>query len=95
MNAFLYIMGKLWWLITKALSESGEISFGRTISAVITLYFLAQDAWFFHRTGHLVDNATLLTQLSVMTAFYVSSKGLGALPGNGKPDAAAKASAGQ
>jgi len=71
------IISKLWWLITMALSESGEISFGRSISALITLYFLAQDAWLFHRTGHLVDNATLLTQLSVMTAFYASSKGLG------------------
>jgi hypothetical protein len=72
-----FLAGKVWWLITTALSESGEISFGRTISAVITLYFLGQDAWFFHRTGHLIDNATLLTQLSVMTAFYASSKGLG------------------
>jgi len=81
---FNFLAGKIWWLITKALSESGEISFGRTISAVITLYFLGQDAWFFHRTGHLIDNATLLTQLSVMTAFYVGSKGLGALPGNNK-----------
>lgn len=81
----IYALGKLWWLITKALSDSGEISFSRTISACITIYFLAQDAWLFHRIGHLVDNATLLTQLSVMTAFYLGSKGLGALPGNQPP----------
>lgn len=57
-------------------SASDSVSFGRVISFLNTLYFLSTDAWFYHRTGHLVDNATLLTQLSVMTAFYVSSKGL-------------------
>lgn len=78
-EALKLVLSKLWWLITTALSESGDISFGRSISLVIVVYFLGQDAWVFHRTGHLVDNATLLTQLSVMTAFYASSKGLGIL----------------
>lgn len=69
---------KLWWLATMCLSESGQISFGRTMSGVISLYYLVQDAWFFHRAGHLIDNTTLLTQLSVMTAFYGVNKVTGA-----------------
>jgi len=50
------------------------VSFARLISLVLVLYFLATDAWFFHRKGVLVDNTTMMTQLGVMTAFYASNK---------------------
>lgn len=71
---FYRITAWLKWFIDNCLSDSGAISFGRTMSGIITLYFLGQDAWFFHRIGHLVDNSTLLTQLGLMTAFYGVNK---------------------
>jgi hypothetical protein len=65
---------KLLSALRSCLSETGDISFARTVSGVLVLYFLTTDAWFFHRKGVLVDNATLLAQLAVMTAFYGSNK---------------------
>jgi len=67
----------LWikWLLEQALGANAAISFGRAVSLLIVLYFLVMDAlFFFHNGHHFVDNATLLTQLSVMTAFYVTNK---------------------
>lgn len=79
------VLRKLWWLITTMLSESGDISAARSFTAYLILYFSAQDAWFFHRNGHLVDNATLLTQLSVMTAFYITNKTVTAFTSKSDP----------
>jgi hypothetical protein len=68
------LYAKALWFIRNCLGDVGDISFGRTASASWSFYFMAQDAWFFHRLGHLVDNATLLTQLTVMTTFYGTNK---------------------
>jgi hypothetical protein len=68
------LFAKAVWFIKNCLGDIGDISFGRTASAFWSLYFMTQDAWFFHRSGHLVDNATLLTQLSVITTFYGTNK---------------------
>ncbi|HEV7522989.1 MAG TPA: hypothetical protein VGP89_17945 [Candidatus Angelobacter sp.] len=62
------------WFVRAMFSESGEVSSARCFTAFLILYFSTQDAWYFHRVGHLIDNATLLTQLTVMTAFYVTNK---------------------
>lgn len=65
---------KLWHVIEKYLSEDGSASFGRAASAFWILYFAVQDAWFYHRTGHLIDYTDLLTQASVMSMFYGVNK---------------------
>jgi len=51
--------------------NSGDISFGRCLSAFWAAYFAVQDYHFFLTNGHhLVDNATLLTHLGVITTSY-------------------------
>lgn len=62
------------WFVTMCLSDQGVISFGRTLSAFWTLYFAFQDYHFFLISRHLVDNATLLTQLTVITTSYAITK---------------------
>ncbi len=71
----------LWQFVRECLGESGAISFGRTASAYLIGFFTGMDAWHYHKTGHLVDNATLLTQLTVMTAFYFGNKAAAAMGG--------------
>jgi hypothetical protein len=62
------------WFITMCLSDGGVISFGRTLSAFWSLYFAFQDYHFLLMTRHLVDNQTLITQLSVITTSYAITK---------------------
>lgn len=62
--------------LAKMVSSSGEVSFGRCSATVWSLFYLTQHAWFWHRTGALVDNATVLTHLGVITTLY----GLGKIP---------------
>jgi hypothetical protein len=71
---FKQLFAKALWFIRNCLGDIGDISFGRTASLLWSVYFMAQDAWFFHRAGHLVDNSTLLTQLSVISTFYGTNK---------------------
>lgn len=71
-------LGSLWtsikWFVTMGLGEGGTISFGRSLSLFWSLYFAAIDWSLFAKSGHLVDNATLLTQLTVITTSYAITK---------------------
>lgn len=69
------------WFMTMCLGEGGTISFGRSLSAFWSLYFAAIDWNLFAKSGHLVDNATLLTQLTVITTSYAITKALRASDG--------------
>ena len=37
-------------------------------------FFLVLHGWFYHRTGHLVDNPTTLTHVGVISSLYGLSK---------------------
>lgn len=73
-NFFLSIYNGLKWFISMCLSEQGTISFGRSLSAFWSIYFATQDYHLFLLSKHLVDNSTLLTQLTVITTSYAITK---------------------
>lgn len=85
MNIFSLVVSKIWWFICSALSPSAAISFGRFMALAWSLYFMVLDAWLYHRTGHLVDNLTLGTQLGVITTFYGITKVKESNPASEKP----------
>jgi len=58
------------------LSDSGEVSFGRCAAGAWAVFLMVQQAWFWHRTGHLVDNGTAATHLGYIVTLY----GLGKVP---------------
>ena len=68
------LIAGLKWFFTACLSDQGTISFGRTLSAFWTLYFAVQDYHLFIISRHLVENQTLLTQLTVITTSYAITK---------------------
>jgi hypothetical protein len=74
MNIVSLVVSKIWWFLCSALSSNAAISFGRFMSLAWSVYFMVLDAWLYHRTGHMVDNLTLGTQLGVITTFYGVTK---------------------
>ena len=74
------------WFVTACLSDQGAISFGRTLSAFWTLYFAVQDYHLFIISRHLVDNATLMSQLTVITTSYAITKAAQAFSKDKEPD---------
>ena len=79
------LLQKLAWFIQTCLSDSGAVSFGRTMSALWSFYYMAIQAWFYHRSGHLPDNGTILTHLTVITTFYGVTKSGEIFGGNKQP----------
>lgn len=74
-NFFINAWAGIKWFICMCLSESGAISFGRTLSAFWSIYFAIQDYQFFIMNHYkLIDDPTLLTQLSVITTSYAITK---------------------
>jgi len=66
--------------LNKMVSTSGDVSFGRVFAGLWALFYMGQHAWFWHLTGHMVENATVLTHLGVITTLY----GLGKIPSGGQ-----------
>ena len=62
--------------VKKVVSDSGEVSFGRCAAGVWGFFLMGTQAWFWHRTGHLIDNATAATHLGYIVTLY----GLGKVP---------------
>lgn len=60
--AFLKVISALWERNKSMLSETGDISMGRASTWFLVRYFCLLDMWFYHRSGHFVDTATLIAQ---------------------------------
>lgn len=65
---------KIVWYLDQMLGPGAAISFGRVAALVSLLYFLGQDAWYFHRTGRLVDVATLAAHNAFALSWYGVNK---------------------
>lgn len=80
MNFVTKIWTSLKWFIVTCLSDGGTVSFGRTLSAFWSVYFATLDYHFFLVNSHkMIDNATLLTHLTVVTSSYGITKAKDAL----------------
>ena len=64
------MISKITSFFGKMLSTTGEVSFGRCAAAAWSIFYAVQHSWVFHRTGHLVDNTTVVTHLGVVTTLY-------------------------
>lgn len=54
--------------------NNGGVSSARCFIFGLLIFFCTLDAWYFHRTGHLIDNTTATTQLGWVTSFYGLNK---------------------
>lgn len=74
-------LGWIKWFTDNCLSSNSAISFGRTVSMMLVIYFMVMDYLFFRIHHTFIDNSTMLTQLAVMTSFYGVNKTHDAIKG--------------
>jgi hypothetical protein len=54
--------------------DGRSVSFARNACLMLLFYFMCQDSWFYHKTGHLIDNKTALIQLGWCATYYATNK---------------------